>query len=139
MAITKFIREKGNKLLLFFIALALVAFLLMDVLSSNSIFRSSGPKGIGSIDGVELDQREFDTKINNAMDNYKANQQITSIDEATRISIIDQIWDDHINERIMAKELKKVGLGVGENELADLVYGTNGRRRRVSFNHPRAV
>lgn len=124
MAITSEIRKHG-KLVVVVIGLAILAFLMMDVFSSNSLFNGSAPSGIGEIDGEEVSYSFFEQKFAKAQADYRLQTQQENIDEATMATLRDNVWNEMIRERLTSKEYAQLGIMVSEDELYDLVQGTN--------------
>ena len=123
MAITGRIRRNAG-LLVAAIAFAMVAFLFMDVFSNN--FGNLGQQpGVGNVDGVEIDERVFSERFDNALNNYKQNSRTEKIDESTRNAIRQSVWDGLVQEILSKKEFEELGLDVGTEELLDLVSGSD--------------
>lgn len=124
MSIITKIRNRAG-LLVGLIGLAIVSFLLMDVFSGNGIFASRPDTIAGEIDGDEIGIQYFETRVEEAIENYKANTQTDKVDENTVSMLREQAWNEVIRETLINKEYKALGLGVGLDELFDMVQGTN--------------
>jgi len=106
------------------IGLALVSFLLMDVFSQNSLFSQNNSNVIGEIDGEEITAPMFEARVEEAVENYKANSKTDKVDEATLSSLRDQVWNEMIRERLMKNAATELGLAVSREELFDMVQGS---------------
>lgn len=124
MSIITTIRSKAG-LLVALIGLALVSFLAMDVFSGNGIFSQRNPTDVGEIEGDKISLARFDAKLQETVENYKANTKTEQIDEATMASLRDQVWSEFIREGIMGGTYNELGLEVGPDELYDMVQGKN--------------
>jgi peptidyl-prolyl cis-trans isomerase D len=123
MSIITQIRNKAG-LMVVLIGLALVSFLLMDVFSQNSLFSQNNSNVIGEIDGEEITAPMFEVRVEEAVENYKANSKTDKVDEATLSSLRDQVWNELVRERIMKNATTELGLAVSREELFDMVQGS---------------
>jgi len=123
MSIITQIRNKAG-LMVILIGLALVSFLLMDVFSQNSLFSQNNSNVIGEIDGEEITAPMFEARVEEAVENYKANSKTDKVDEATLSSLRDQVWNEMIRERLMKNAATELGLAVSREELFDMVQGS---------------
>src|SRR5690606_1162662 len=119
------IRNKLGMVMVGAIALAIVSFLLMDALNSDSSLLSFTPKHLAVIEGNTIEVNDFDKRYQDNLDNYKNQLQQTSLDEMTSLSLRDQTWSQLLNEHIMGKEYQKLGVLVTSEELYDLIQGPN--------------
>jgi peptidyl-prolyl cis-trans isomerase D len=119
------------------IGLAILSFLLMDVFSSNSIFSGQSSNNVGEVDGDEISLMFFETRVTEAIENYKINTQQDRIDEATTAMLRDQVWNELIKEKVMGSSYGQLGLAVSTDELYDMVQGTNIHASvRQAFTNP---
>lgn len=119
------------------IGLAILSFLLMDVFSSNSIFSGQSSNNVGEVDGDEISLMFFETRVTEAIENYKINTQQDRIDEATTAMLRDQVWNELIKEKVMGSSYEQLGLAVSTEELYDMVQGTNIHASvRQAFTNP---
>lgn len=136
MSIITTIRNKGG-LMVAIIGLAILSFLLMDVFSSNSIFSGQSSNNVGEVDGDEISLMFFETRVTEAIENYKINTQQDRIDEATTAMLRDQVWNELIKEKVMGSSYGQLGLAVSTDELYDMVQGTNIHASvRQAFTNP---
>jgi len=136
MSIITNIRNRAG-LLVAIIGLAILSFLAMDVFSGNGIFSNRPTNVAGQIDGEEVSIQYFETRVQEAVDNYKANTQQDKVDEATTAMLRDQVWNELVKEHLITTEYGALGLGVGLDELFDMVQGTNIHSSvRQAFSNP---
>lgn len=136
MSVITTIRNKAG-LMVAIIGLAIVSFLLMDVFSGNGIFSGNQSNNVGEIDGDEIGIQFFEKKVEEAVETYKANSQQDKVDDNTLGMIRDQVWNELLREKIMDKAYKELGLAVSEDELFDMVQGTNiNPSVRQAFSNP---
>ena len=116
------IREKSS-LLLIIIGGALLAFILGDLLTSNTRLFGSKGNEIGEIAGQTITYEAFEGRVMKAEENYKMNSGVATIDDATKDQLRNQVWNQLVNEMVMEKEYEKLGITVTSMELYELVRG----------------
>jgi peptidyl-prolyl cis-trans isomerase D len=125
MAVLERIRSRAGTIVVIVIGLALVSFVLQDLFSSgNSIFRG-GANTIGEINGNSISGEEFASRLNAAEEKYKRNQNASGVDENVRQQLINDIWNEYLDQYLFDKELNGTGVNVAEDELFDMVQGEN--------------
>ncbi len=120
MSVLEKIRSKTG-LLVGIVGLALLIFVLESLLGSGGALFSSQDRLVGVIDGDKIDATHFKTKVDEQVAQIqKANPQ-AQIDEKTKEQIIDQVWNQMINDEVIKRQFKKVGVAVSDDELYDLM------------------
>lgn len=118
------LRNKGGVLLAIVIGLALLAFVLGDMITSGSTLMNSSRMNVGTIDGNKVSTQEYAQTI----DELTEVQRITTGREGTTEEqnemIRMQAWDRMIREKALKPALASVGLTVSEDELVNLLSGT---------------
>ncbi len=118
------IREKFGTLLIFVVALAILAFLLMDVSdSSSSMFGASTDNSVGSIGGEKVDYVSYQKKVNELTRNYELQNQGRKPDASSQQQIQNQAWQDLVNDQLFNEAADDLGLKVSKQELADMFQG----------------
>jgi len=136
MSVITKIRNRAG-LMVAIIGLAIVSFLLMDVFSGNGIFAGDQTNNAGSIDGDEVSLQFFEQRVEEAVENYKTNTNQDKVDDNTLGMLRDQVWNELVREKIMTRAYKSLGLAVSEDELFDMVQGTNiNPSVRQAFTNP---
>ena len=110
MSIIQNIRERGN-LIFILIAIALIALILPESVSSNKDLNS-----LGVINGTKINKIDFEQKVQNTLQQYAAQG-------AQRGQVINQLWDNEVINLLIKKEADKLGLSVGSKEANDVIYG----------------
>lgn len=125
MAVLERIRSRAGTIVVIVIGLALLSFVLQDLFSSgNSIFRGGANK-IGEINGNTIAGEEFANRLNAAEEKYKRNQNASGVDENVRQQLVNEIWNEYLDENLFNVEMEKAGVGVADDELFDMVQGDN--------------
>lgn len=131
------VREKFGALLVGVISLAIISFLLMDALSSNNNLLGEQDTTAGLIDGQEISIQEYESRVQEAVENYKMSTQQPSVDERTMNSLRQQAWDDYVSDVVYTKEFQELGIQLTADELYELVQGENPHPAIVqSFSNP---
>jgi peptidyl-prolyl cis-trans isomerase D len=125
MAVIMKIRNRLGAVIVALIAVAIVSFLLMDALNSNSSLLRGSSDSVGSINGQAVSIKTFDARYQENIENYKQQFQQTNIDEQTTLGLRDQTWNQMVNELLMGEEYAKLGIQVTAEELYDMVQGSN--------------
>lgn len=123
MSIIQTIREKGAKITVVIIAIALVGFILTDYFQSSNRGGGSTSNSIGSINGTNINYEEFNRKVDQAQEMMK--QQGYPATPSTTQMALDNTWDMEVNRVIGKEQFNKLGIRVGKKELGDILYGAN--------------
>jgi len=125
MATLEKIRNRAGILIAAVIGLALLSFILSDMLNSgNSLFRGNQYE-IAEVAGTSIQFQLYQAKVDKLTENAKRNSGGQEIDEQTMESIKDQTWEQLIRENVMASEYEELGITCSEDELLDMVQGNN--------------
>jgi len=114
--------RRRTGLLVGIVGLALVIFILESLLGSgSSIFGGDEQTTVGTINGKKIDRNEFINRMEGQLNNYRQRNQNNDVDEQTRASIIDNIWQQYVVDLAIRPQFDKTGITVGEDELYDRV------------------
>lgn len=125
MAIIQKIRDKYAKVAGGVIALSLIAFVLNDAFSGNSGSIFGGSTSLAKVNGEAIEPLDFDKRIREYNTVYSISNQGKQITDEIRAQIEDQAMRELVNEKIIDKQLKKLGIVISEKEEKDLIYGTS--------------
>src|SRR6218665_3896179 len=113
--------RKRSGLLVAIVGLALMAFVLTGLFSNpNSIF-GGNDQSVGEIAVKKIKNDIFKKKVEEAEENQKRSSQKSTLTEQERDAIVQQVWNQMINEYVMTKEYEKLGISVSNEELYDLM------------------
>lgn len=113
--------RRRTGLLVGIVGLALVIFILENLLGSGASLFGSDEMYVGSINGKKIDRNEFAMRLENVLNNYRARNQGRDIDDATRSQAVESVWQQYVNDIVMMPNFDKIGITVGEDELYDAV------------------
>ena len=124
MSVLAKIRSKAG-LLVAIIAIALFSFVLGDLLTSGNGFLQSQDNNVAKIKGEAISYNEFNAKVEQAIEKHKKNTGESSIDDQIKDMLLKQTWDQLLNDKIMDREYKELGIAVSDDELYDIMLGAN--------------
>jgi peptidyl-prolyl cis-trans isomerase D len=123
MATLQNIRDK-SVLLLAVIGIAMLAFILGDLLKSTN---SGGGNSVnvGEILGNDILIQAFQQKVDEGIENWKNQNQQTDLNQTTIAQIRDQVWNQYVRELVMEREFEALGIDVSDEEWIDQISGPN--------------
>lgn len=108
MAILGQIRKRSIFLIIV-IGMALFAFVISGVFTSNGGFNSDVP--IGEVNGEKIDYELFNMMVDQAQNLYGLNT----------INAVNLAWDQSITNETIKQELDKLGIDAGKNQLEQII------------------
>lgn len=124
MALINTLRNKMGKVIVGFIAVAILSFVLTDLLSGQRSILAGNDRDIGEIAGETITYEEFQERADVLVQNYASNfGRNPGADELN--SLRNQAWLLLVAEKSFDKEYKALGITVSPEELVDLVQGKN--------------
>ena len=128
MSIIQTIRDKGAKVSVTLIALALVGFILTDYFSGRNRGGFTGSDTVGRVNGKSIGFEDFSRRMEQMEANIKqqAAQFGQNPDQAVINSqALEETWNQTVNQMVVLDEVNKLGIRVGKKELGDILYGPN--------------
>lgn len=120
MSVLEKIRSKTG-LLVGIVGLALVIFILESLLGSGGALFSSQDLEVGKIAGDKIDYPAFSAKVNEQIAQIQKQNPNAQVDEKMKEQIIESVWSQLINDKVIKVQYKKLGIEVSEDELYDLM------------------
>lgn len=114
MQIIQTIREKGAPITIAAIALALIAFILMDAKQDKGGVSAS--ESIGNVDGSRIDQNEFTKKLQ-TVENQEEQQTGQKPTNSRLAQMREQVWNQIVAEKVFYAEAAKLGIEFTSKEL----------------------
>src|SRR5690606_33281670 len=94
-------------------------------------------RDLAEVNSHKISVQEFEVRVQNAYENYQMNSQGEALDERTKSSIREQVWNDMLQDIILGEEMQELGLTVTTEELFDMVQGNNPHPQiRQAFTNP---
>lgn len=122
MSVIQKIRTKYAKLAGGVIALALVAFILMDALSSRTGSLFGRDSSVAKVNGDKIEYVDFSRRVQEYEVLYGSQQQL---DDKMRAQLNEQALRDLVKEKLLSGECEDLGLVTTEAEKKDMIYGIN--------------
>lgn len=119
MSVIQTIREKYATLMVVVVCVSLVAFLLMDALVGPKSFFHQNTE-VGIVNGKGLDYRDFTNEVQNAENNYRAQNPGVTITDDVRHQLREQVWTQFLQDQLLGSEYSKLGIAVSGQEVSDL-------------------
>ncbi|MBK6986190.1 MAG: SurA N-terminal domain-containing protein [Bacteroidetes bacterium] len=120
MSVLEKIRSKTG-LLVGIVGLALVIFILESLLGSGGALFSGQDLEVGKINGEQIDYPAFSAKVNEQIAQIQQSNPNQVIDDKMKEQIIESVWSQMINDKVIKVQYKKLGIEVSEDELYDLM------------------
>ena len=137
MGIMGFLRNRMGLILVIVIGFALFAFIAGEVIHYGSSFFHGDNTTLAEIAGEKVSYADFDQKVQDNTNNFKQQSHQTDITPQITSYIQATTWDEELREVILNKEMDKLGLVVGEDEMKSLIQGDNPSPQIVqAFGNP---
>jgi peptidyl-prolyl cis-trans isomerase D len=126
MSTLQFLREKAGVLVAGVIGLSLFLFVVSDFFGKGRGQRIKQKKyyEIGQIAGEYVSYQDFELRLQNLTEIYRLSGR-TKLDEATTETMREQVWQQMVREKILDSQYEKLGIGVSNEEVDELVLGNN--------------
>jgi peptidyl-prolyl cis-trans isomerase D len=125
MATLEKLRKRSGLLLSVVIGMALLAFVLGDLLKSgSSIFRRSKMQ-VAEIAGDPVPIQEYQQRLDKLTKFYENQMGRTSLDDQTMARIRENTWQDILQEYVLDDLYEELGIAVSEDELFEMIKGNN--------------
>jgi len=126
MGLFTFIKERLSFLVVGLIAIAILAFIISDVVRNGTPFIRDSQNQIGTVGGIKISNEEFNDRLKEKEDQFKAQYRQASLPEQSKHFINEQAWNELVSKVILDQEIAKTGVEVTKNsaEDVDMVLGT---------------
>ncbi|WP_354358995.1 SurA N-terminal domain-containing protein [Pedobacter sp. UYP30] len=119
-----FLRNRMGYILVFAIGFATVAFFIGDAITTGKPFWAENQKTVGTIDGVKVNIDDFGPKVDQSLNQFKQ-QYGNNVNPQMTAMAVDQAWNQEMASVLLNKEYERTGLTVSDDELLDLLQGSN--------------
>ncbi len=124
MATLEKIRNQAG-LLVGIVGLALLAFIIGDLLNSSSSIRNRNLNNVVVINGKTVDYQEYLTRENEMVERYKMMMRTSNLNETYMSQIRQSVFDDIVIESLLEPRFSELGIMVTTQEMTDMVEGEN--------------
>ena len=119
------IRKRGVALVII-IGLGLFAFIAEEAFRSCEATKNQQRQQVGEVLGNKINVQEFQALVDDYQEVLKMTQGVENFTEEQLNSIKDEVWNEYVNEQIIASETDKIGLTVTDEEMQNIMKeGTN--------------
>ena len=119
------IRKRGVTLVII-IGLGLFAFIAEEAFRSCEATKNQQRQQVGEVLGNKINVQEFQALVDEYQEVIKMTQGRENLSEEELNQVKDQVWNQFVNEQIIAAEAAKVGLTVTDEEIQNMLKeGTN--------------
>lgn len=125
MATLQKIRNQAGLLVAIIIGMALVAFILGDMLRSGSSLLRGKQMEIAEIAGNTINYQEYQAKVEELSGIYKMNTGSSSVDQKVTDQLREQTWQNMVRTFVMEDVYDELGIKVSSDELFDMIQGQN--------------
>ena len=127
------IRSWGPTLVMV-IGLALFAFIAEELFRSCQATSNEQRQQVGTVAGEKISVQDFQALVDEYQEMLKITQGRDNFTEEELNRLKDQVWNEYVQNTLIAKECKKLGLTVTDEELQNvLLEGTNPILLRTPF------
>lgn len=133
MATLQKIRTKGP-LLVIVIGLALFAFIAGD---AWKVLQPHQSQTVGEVNGEELSAQDYQALVEEYTEVIKFSSGMNSLNDDQTNQLKDEVWRTYVNNKLLEKEAKKLGLTVSNAEIQAMIdTGTSPLLQQTPFRNP---
>ncbi len=134
MATLQTIRSKGP-LLVIVIGLALFAFIAGD--AWKVLQPHQGKQDVGEVNGETLSVQDYQKMVDELSEVIKLTNGLNSLTEDQLNNVKDQVWQNYVNNQLVAEQAEKLGLTVTDAEIQAIIdQGTHPLLMQTPFRNP---
>lgn len=119
MSIIQTIREKGTVIVIALIGISLVAFILMDSMSSgrgSSLFGGGNTTSVGVVNGEKININTFNDRVK------EVQQQYPNAGSSQNNQIMESVWNQMVAEKIVDDQFQKLGITFTPEEMSSIMF-----------------
>ena len=138
MGIMGFLRERMGKILAFFIGFALLAFIVGEVVrSGGSMFRDDRNL-LGEVGGEKIAYDDFNRRVDQNSAQFRQQSGQGALTPQITSYVQETTWNQLVAQKVLQKEVDKLGLTVGDDEAKAMVSGNTPNQQIVqAFGDPK--
>jgi peptidyl-prolyl cis-trans isomerase D len=122
MAFIGTLRNKAGTWVVVFVFVAIISFILQDLLGNNSVLLNNND--VGEIAGRDISLEEYQAAIQEREANYILNMNRKPGDREM-LSLRQQAWELLVLRNAFQKEFDALGVDVTSSEVEDMIWGKN--------------
>lgn len=125
MASLQTLRNRGGVIVAVVIGIALLAFVLGDLLTSGSTIFGSSQMNVGLINGQKITAQQYNAEVNYLTEIQQISSGEQSSSEEQNEMIKNQAWESMITKYAFDPAMEQIGLRITTEELTSLLAGEN--------------
>lgn len=125
MGIMGFLRDRMGKILAFFIGFALFAFIIGEVVRSGGSFFRDDRNMLGEVGGEKIAYDDFVKRVDQSSAQFKQQSGQNNLSPQIVSYVQENTWNQMVSQKVLQKEIDKLGLVVGEDERKSMIQGSN--------------
>lgn len=103
------------------IAVALGLFVIGDGIRGGESFLNQSKQQVGEVDGETMSIQEYQELTKSVQNYYEIATQKSSFSEEELNQLQDEAWQTYVQNKLIEKECKKLGLAVTDEEVANVI------------------
>lgn len=123
MAILEKLRVKAGMLVAIVIGLALLAFVLSDLLDSGGSLFTRSKYEIAEVFGKSIPYTDYENRVKQLEQIQKLQTGQMNLDQEVMDQLRTAAWNNMIQDLLMEKQYDKLGIEVSQEELSNLIMG----------------
>jgi peptidyl-prolyl cis-trans isomerase D len=120
-----FLRDRMGKILAFFIGFALLAFIIGEVVRSGGSFFRDDRNMLGEVSGEKIAYDDFTKRVDQSSAQFKQQSGQGALSPQILNYVQGNVWNQMVNQKILQKEVDRLGLVVGDDEVNSMINGSN--------------
>lgn len=125
MGIMSFLRERMGTILVVIIGLALFAFIAGEVITYGRSFMGGDRNTLGEVAGEKIAYDDYMKTVKQGTENFMQQSGQTSLTPQITDYVQENAWNQSISTVILNKEMEKVAVAVGADEIQSMISGPN--------------
>src|ERR1700744_743847 len=125
MGVMGFLRNRMGLIVVIVIGFSLFAFIAGVVIHYGGSFFHGDANTIGEIAGDKIAYDDYSKKVDTNTTNFQQQSHQTEMTPQITAYIQETTWNDMISQKVMGKEMDKLGIIVGDDEKKSLIQGDN--------------
>ncbi|MFD0765864.1 SurA N-terminal domain-containing protein [Mucilaginibacter lutimaris] len=125
MGIMGFLRERMGTILAIVIGVALLGFIAEEVVRSGSSFFRGDATTVGEVNGEKIAYQDFNARLEQSTQQFKQQSGGQSLTPQINSYIQETTWNQFLTEKLLNKEISRLGLIVGSDERQAMISGNN--------------
>ena len=133
MGIMSFLRERMGTILVVIIGLALFAFIAGEVVTYGRSFMGGDQNTLGEVAGEKIAYEDYMNKVKQSTEMFMQQSGQTSLTPQITEYVQENAWNQTMSQIILKKEMDKLAIMVGEDEVKAMISGPNPDAQIVQY------